>query len=161
MMAFQTMEPLGWPPIRPNGPKQPWAGPHGFSTSGGFTLVEVVVSSSIIAFALAASLKGWSQSQALVQQAQERQVLLTALEQDLQRQQGLVIRTLKTNPPWACEITLPALQQKLQALEHQLPEDVERQWFIQDQQLGIRYRAPTMEASRERVLALGGGSACE
>ena len=132
-------------------------------SSAGFTLVEVVVSSSILAFALAGSFRGWSQGQALMQQASQRQVLLDAIAQDLERQQGLVIQTLKTTLPWACELPLSALKQQLQALSHDLPDAVERQWLIEGQPpaLAIRYTAPNLQVPRERLLALSRGSACE
>lgn len=132
-------------------------------SSAGFTLVEVVVSSSILAFALAGSFRGWSQGQALVQQATQRQVLLDAIAQDLERQQGLVIQTLKTTLPWACDTTLSALQQRLQTSSPGLPDAVERQWLIQGEPpvLAVRYTAPNLQAPRERLLALSGGSACE
>ncbi len=132
-------------------------------SSAGFTLVEVVVSSSILAFALAGSFRGWSQGQSLVQQANQRQMLLDAIAQDLERQQGLVIQTLRTTLPWACDVTLSALQQQLQALSHDLPDTVERQWLIlgEPPALAIRYTAPNLQVPRERLLALSGGSACE
>jgi len=131
-------------------------------SSAGFTLVEVVVSSSILAFALASSFRGWSQGQALVQQANQRQRLLDAVEQDLQRQQGRVIRSL-SQPPWACDLTLAELQSTLETLSHDLPDTVERQWLLQGQPpaLAIRYTSPNLQSPRERLLALGGGSVCE
>jgi len=133
-------------------------------SSAGFTLVEVVVSSSILAFALASSFRGWSQGQALVQQANQRQRLLDAVEQDLQRQQGFVIQKLKAKPPWACEMPLAELQTTLETLSHHdLPDTVERQWLLQGQPpaLAIRYTSPNLQSPRERLLALGGGSVCE
>ncbi|MCY4055844.1 MAG: type II secretion system protein [Cyanobacteria bacterium MAG CAR4_bin_6] len=132
--------------------------------SAGFTLVEVVVSSSILAFALASSFRGWSQGQALVQQANQRQGLLDAVEQDLQRQQGFVVQKLKAKPPWACEMPLAELKEQLSGLaSHDLPDTVERQWLLQGQPpvLAIRYTSPNLQSSRERLLALGGGSVCE
>ncbi|HBP53090.1 MAG TPA: hypothetical protein DD643_01470, partial [Synechococcus sp. UBA8638] len=137
---------------------------HGSRDSAGFTLVEVVVSSSILAFALAGSFRGWSQGQALVQQANQRQVLLDAVEQDLQRQQGFVIQQLKTKAPWACEMPLAELREKLKALPHDLPETVERQWFMDDASpvLAIRYSSPKLQAPRERLLAFERrGSICD
>ena len=131
-------------------------------TSTGFTLVEMVVSSSILALALASSFRGWSQGQALVQQANQRQVLLNAIAQDLQRQQGLVIQKLKTTVPWACDMPLAELKAELENLPHDLPEVVERQWRIQSQPpaLVIHYTTPNLK-QRKRWLALGGGgSAC-
>lgn len=133
-------------------------------SSAGFTLVEVVVSSSILAFALASSFRGWSQGQALVQQASQRQALLDAIEQDLQRQQGRVIRSLKSQPPWACDDPpLAELQATLKNLPHDLPDTVERQWLMEGQPpaLAIRYTSPSLQSPRERLLALSGGSVCE
>lgn len=144
--------------------REPGGGFHLWTaSSAGFTLVEVVVSSSILAFALAGSFRGWSQGQALVQQANQRQVLLDAVEQDLQRQQGLVIQTLKTTLPWACEVSLAELQSRLQALSHDLPDVVEREWPMESQPsaLAIRYTAPKLKAPRQRLLALRGGAICD
>lgn len=153
-------------PVLKRGPLRPHGG--GFQprtvSSTGFTLVEVVVSSSILAFALAGSFRGWSQGQALVQQAHQRQVFLDAVEQDLQRQQGFVIQQLKAKPPWACEVTLDELRKGLEALPHDLPEAVERQWFMEDQPpaLAIRYSSPQSQAPRKRLLALARrGSICD
>jgi len=163
MMPARRREPLRHGPWRFR-PRDPWL--EGFQqqmvASAGFTLVEVVVSSSILAFALAGSFRGWSQGQALVQQANQRQVFLDAIEQDLQRQQGGVIRKL-SQPPWACELSLAQLETELKALPHDLPEAVERQWVRQGQPaaLVIRYTTPNLQAPRERFLALSGGSACE
>ncbi|MYC49175.1 MAG: type II secretion system protein [Synechococcus sp. SB0662_bin_14] len=144
-------------PLRPHGAKRPRG-------SAGFTLAEVVVSSSILAFALAGSFRGWSQGQALVRQANQRQALLDAVEQDLQRQQGFVIQTLKAKAPWACEMPLAELRQGLAALPHDLPETVERQWFMDDAPpaLAIRYSSPNLPAPRERLLAFERrGSICD
>ena len=146
-------------PLRPHGD----GARRSMGSSTGFTLVEVVVSSSILAFALAGSFRGWSQGQALVQQANQRQVLLDAIEQDLQRQQGLVIQTLKTTLPWACEVSLADLRSTLQALSHDLPDVVERQWPVESQPSGlaIRYTVPKLKAPRQRLLALRGGPVCD
>lgn len=133
----------------------PWGCPP-TTSSAGFTLVEVVVSSSILALALAGSFRGWSQGQALVQQANQRQVVLDAVEQDLQRQQGFVIQALKAKPPWACEVSLSALKTELQGLPHDLPDTVERQWSMEDapSALAIHYSSPSLQAPRKRLLAL-------
>ena len=158
-------------PLRPHGARRSrgrtqgqrrWRAP--MDSSAGFTLVEVVVSSSILAFALAGSFRGWSQGQALVQQANQRQALLDAVEQDLQRQQGFVIQTLKAKPPWACEMPLAELKTKLEDLPHDLPDGVERDWPIQGQPptLAVRYSSPKLQAPRERLLALERrGSICD
>ena len=133
------------------------------AASAGFTLVEVVVSSSILALALTSSFQGWSQGQALVQQANQRQVLLDAIARDLQRQQGLMIQTLKTKPPWACELSLANLKTQLENLPHDLPETVERRWAMEGDPpalLAIHYTAPNLKP-RERWLALSGDSECE
>ena len=164
------MTPLKTRPLQPHGARRTrcrtqgqrgWCVPP--ASAAGFTLVEVVVSSSILAFALAGSFRGWSQGQALVQQANQRLVLLDAVEQDLQRQQGFVIQTLKANPPWACEISLPELRKELEDLPHDLPEGVEREWPIEDALpgLAVRYTAPGLQAPRQRLLALEGGKACD
>lgn len=145
-------------PVLKREPVQPLA------SSAGFTLVEVVVSSSILALALAGSFSGWRQGEALVRQANQRQVILDAVEQDLQRQQGLVIQTLKTKPPWACEVSLDELREGLEALSHDLPEAVERQWFMEGASpaLAIRYSSAKLQAPRERLLALRRrGSVCD
>ncbi len=144
-------------PLRPHGAR-------GSRGSAGFTLVEVVVSSSILAFALAGSFRGWSQGQALVQQAAQRQALLDAVEQDLQRQQGFVIQKLKAKAPWACEVPLAELREGMKALPHDLPETVERQWFMDDASsaLAIRYLSPKLQAPRKRLLAFERrGSICD
>ena len=167
------MMPILMAPWRPHGTRYSGPRPKDYclrglhqrmASSAGFTLVEVVVSSSILAFALAGSFQGWSQGQALVRQANQRQALLDAIAQDLQRQQGLVIRSLE-KPPWACELSLSALKKQLQDhLSYDLPEGAERQWLIQGgpPALAIRYTAPHLQAPRERLLALGGGgSVCE
>ena len=141
--------------------------PHGAKCSrgnAGFTLVEVVVSSSILAFALAGSFRGWSQGQALVQQAHQRQALLDGIEQDLQRQQGFVIQKLKAKAPWACELPLAELREGLEALPHDLPDTVERQWFMDggSSALNIRYSSPKLQAPRKRLLAFERrGSICD
>ena len=167
MMPVLKREPLGRPPgaSHPARSRPKARGLWGFHppvvSDTGFTLVEVVVSSSILAFALAGSFRGWSQGQALVQQANQRQVLLDAVEQDLQRQQGFVIRELKPKAPWACDVSLVELKTKLQALSHDLPEAVERQWVRKDEPSGltIRYTAPNLQP-RQRLLALRGGAGC-
>ncbi|KKZ11136.1 MAG: hypothetical protein TE42_08610 [Candidatus Synechococcus spongiarum SP3] len=153
-------------PALKRGPLQPhgrWRLHPRTASGAGFTLVEVVVSSSILAFALAGSFRGWSQGQALVQRANQRQALLDAVEQDLQRQQGFVIQALRKKPPWACELPLSVLKKQLQDLPHDLPDAVERQWPIQGQwsALAVRYTAPKLRAPRERWLALGGGAVCD
>ncbi|MCY3537330.1 MAG: type II secretion system protein [Cyanobacteria bacterium MAG IRC1_bin_28] len=156
-------------PLRPHDAKR--SRPHGHwlrglhqrtVSSAGFTLVEVVVSSGILAFALASSFRGWSQGQALVQQANQRQALLDAVDQDLQRQQGRVIQSL-SQPPWACDLPLAELQTTLETLSHDLPDAVERQWLIQGHPpaLAIRYTSPSLQSPRERLLALSGGPVCE
>ena len=159
----------------PRGAKRSTSGNHGSrnyrlrrygygqrrAASAGFTLVEVVVSSSILAVALAGSFQGWSQAQKLARQAHQRQALLDAVAQDLQRQQGLVVRTLK-QPPRACEVSLDELKATLQAHPHDLPDGVAREWFRPEPSvLAIRYTAPDLKKPRERWLALGGGAACE
>ena len=164
MMPVLGREPLQPPGSSRSRPRSHWPRKRRrrMVSSAGFTLVEVVVSSSILAFALASSFRGWSQGQALVQQANQRQRLLDAVEQDLQRQQGRVIRSL-SQPPWACEMPLAELQATLETLSHDLPDTVERQWLLQGQPpaLAIRYTSPNLQSPRERLLALGGGSVCE
>ena len=160
--------PVSLEPLPPHGNRRPrsrdrWRRGRRQRTaaSAGFTLVEVVVSSSILAMALAGSFRGWSQGQALVQQANQRQVLLDAVAQDLQRQQGRVIRKL-SHPPWACEVSLAELKATLQAHPRDLPDGVAREWFRPEPSvLAIRYTAPDLNKPRERWLALGGGSRCE
>lgn len=160
-----ALQPQGVKRFRCSGSQDHWL--RGFRqrtvSNAGFTLVEVVVSSSILAFALAGSFRGWSQGQALVQQANQRQALLDAIEQDLQRQQGGVIRNLN-QPPWACDLSLADLQKKLEALlPHNLPDTVTRRWFTEGQPpaLAIHYTTPNLRVPRKRLLALSRGAACD
>lgn len=161
----------GTEPLLPHGarhsrPRNHWLqGLHQRTVfNAGFTLVEVVVSSSILAFALAGSFRGWSQAQDLVRQANQRQALLDAVAQDLERQQGFVIRKLDQPPrawPWACELS--SLSTELKNLSSGLPEAVERQLSMQGQPpaLTVRYTAANLKVPRERLLALsGGGPGC-
>ena len=164
-MPVPATEPLLPHGARHSRPRNHWL--QGFHQrtvfNAGFTLVEVVVSSSILAFALAGSFRGWSQAQDLVRQANQRQALLDAVAQDLERQQGFVIQKLD-QPPWACELALSELRTALEPFSSGLPEAVERQLSMQGQPpaLTVRYTAANLKAPRERLLALsGGGPVCD
>ena len=133
--------------------------------AAGFTLVEVVVSTGILGFALASSLSGLTRSLELLRSATARQQGLNAVTLDLQRQQGLVIRALAKvgdTPPWLCsnEISLARLKEDLKQQAADLPDGVMRDLVTVDGPLVlVRYTSSLPAFRRERVLAAMGSAA--
>ena len=134
-------------------------------SSAGFTLVEVVVSTGILGFALASSLSGLTRSLELLRSATARQQGLNAVTLDLQRQQGLVIRALAEvgdEPPWLCsnETSLARLQEDLKQQAADLPDGVTRDWDAAGESLLlVRYTSSFPAFRRQRVLAARGSAA--
>ena len=133
--------------------------------AAGFTLVEVVVSTGILGFALASSLGGLTRSLELLRLATARQQALNAVTLDLQRQQGLVIRALAEvgdEPPWLCsnETSLARLKEDLKQQAADLPGGVTRDWDAAGESLMlVRYTSSFPAFRRQRVLAARGSAA--
>lgn len=132
-------------------------------SSAGFTLVEVVVSTGILGFALASSLSGLTRSLELLRSATARQQGLNAVTLDLQRQQGLVIRALAEvgdESPWLCRVSLTDLRQELVKAAAALPDGITRHWRRVDGSLVlVSYTSSFPSFRRERVLAARGSAA--
>ena len=131
--------------------------------AAGFTLVEVVVSTGILGFALASSLGGLTRSLELLRSATARQQGLNAVTLDLQRQQGLVIRALTEvgdTPPWLCRVSLAELRQQLDEQAANLPDGITRDpAAVEGRLLLASYTSSSPAFRRERVLAATGGAA--
>lgn len=131
--------------------------------AAGFTLVEVVVSTGILGFALASSLGGLTRSLELLRLATARQQALNAVTLDLQRQQGLVIRVLAEvgdTPLDVCRVSLTDLRQELEAQAANLPDGVMRDLVtVEGRLLLASYTSSFPAFRRERVLAARGSAA--